>query len=62
MDVYITKTHGDYTHRDRTRSGDFWKVEFDGSRWTVPGSRPRKSVVEMVRNNLGYNARVWLAV
>jgi hypothetical protein len=66
--VYLTKTCGDYENRGRYVAGDFWKIEVraDGSAEAIrinclPGSRSKKSVIEHIRNNFGWDAKVWVS-
>ncbi len=71
--IYITKTCGDYERNGQYVSGDFWKIEVreDDSAEMVrisgmalyhclPGSRSKKSVIENIRHNFGWDAKIWV--
>tara|TARA_R100001198_G_scaffold65509_1_gene38728 strand:+ start:246 stop:497 length:252 start_codon:yes stop_codon:yes gene_type:complete len=66
--IYITKTCGDYERNGQYVSGDFWKIEVreDDSAEMVrinclPGSRSKKSVIESIRHNFGWDAKIWVS-
>lgn len=61
--VTVTKTSGDWVDQyDKVRSGDFWKIEFDGYRYNrAVSTHTKKWIREWVGGNFGFDTKiVWV--